>query len=87
LPNRYHEVDQFKEDEMGPECGMHGGEVVRFWLGILNKRATGLRWENSVKCHVNETESEWKGVKLIHLAQDTDKRLALVNTVMNTHVP
>jgi hypothetical protein len=28
---------------------------------------------NSIKCHINETESELKGVKLIHLAQDRDK--------------
>jgi hypothetical protein len=29
----------------------------------------------------------WKGVDWIHLAQDTDQRWALVNTVMNHRVP
>jgi hypothetical protein len=87
LPNRYYEGNQFKEDEIGREFGMHGGQVVGFWLGILKERATALRRGNSTKCHVNERESEWKGAKLIHLAQDRDKRLALVDNVMSTHVP
>jgi hypothetical protein len=63
---------------MGRECGMQGGQVVGFRLGILEERATGRKWANSVKCHVNRRESELKGVKLIHLAQDRGKRLALV---------
>lgn len=73
LSDRYYEDNQVKEDEMGRKCGMHGGQVVGFWMGIPKERPTGRRWESSIKCHVTETESEWKGVKLIHLAQDRDK--------------
>ena len=47
MSNRYYEDNQVKEDEMGRECGMHGGQVVGFWLGNLKERATERRWENT----------------------------------------
>ena len=44
---RYYKDNQVKEDEMGRESGMHGGQVVGVWLGILKERAAGRRLENS----------------------------------------
>ena len=49
MSNRYYDDNQVKEDKMGRECGMHGGQVVGFWLGILKERTNGYGWENSIK--------------------------------------
>jgi hypothetical protein len=41
--------------------------------------------EESIRMDLREIE--WEGVDWIHLAQDRDQLWALVNTVMNLHVP
>jgi hypothetical protein len=41
-------------------------------------------WEDEVKKNLRKIG--WEGVEWIHLAQDTDWRRALVNTVMNPQI-
>jgi hypothetical protein len=43
------------------------------------------RWEDNIKMDFREIE--WGGIDWIGLAQDRDQWRALVNTVMNRHVP
>jgi hypothetical protein len=43
------------------------------------------RWQDSIR--INLMEIAWQVVDWIHLAQDMDQWRALVNTVMNLHVP
>jgi hypothetical protein len=43
------------------------------------------RWEDNIKFHLREIV--WKVVDWIHLAQDRDQWLTLVNTVMTQWVP
>jgi glutaredoxin-related protein len=57
---------------------------------VLNKIKGKLerprcRWEDNIKRNVKEIG--WEGADWINLAQNTDKRRALVNTVMNFRVP
>jgi hypothetical protein len=42
------------------------------------------RWENVIT--MNRTETGWGSVERIQLAQDRDRRRALVNAVMNLRV-
>jgi len=44
-----------------------------------------IRCEYKIRMDLNEVG--WEGAGWIHLAQDRDKWLALVNTVMNLRVP
>jgi hypothetical protein len=43
------------------------------------------RWVNNIRMDLGEIE--WGGVNWISLPQDRDKWRALVNAVMNLHVP
>jgi hypothetical protein len=43
------------------------------------------RWVDNIKMDLGEIE--WGGVDWISLAQDRDKRRALVNSVLNLQVP
>jgi hypothetical protein len=60
----------------------------RVLLGKLGRRRPDgkprCRWEDNIKMDVREgmVDMDW-----IDLAQDTDTRRAVVNTVMNLHVP
>jgi hypothetical protein len=49
-------------------------------LGRLRRR-----WEDNIKIDLREVG--WEGIDWIDLAQDRDRCLALVNTVMNVRVP
>jgi hypothetical protein len=42
------------------------------------------RWEDNIRIDIKEI---WEGVDLVDLAQDWEKRGAVVNTVMNLLVP
>jgi hypothetical protein len=42
------------------------------------------RWEDGIKMDL--TEIGWEGVEWIHLAQDRDRWLAVVNAVMNLRI-
>jgi predicted transcriptional regulator len=44
-----------------------------------------LRWDNNIKKDLRQME-RW-GVVRIHLAEDTDKRQAVVNVVITFQVP
>jgi hypothetical protein len=46
---------------------------------------TRRRWEDTIKIYIQEMG--WGGIDSIVLAQDRDKRRALVNAVMNIRVP
>jgi hypothetical protein len=46
---------------------------------------TRRRWENNIKMALGGIW--WGGVDWIHLAQDTDQWLALVNTIISIWVP
>jgi hypothetical protein len=43
------------------------------------------RWEDNIKTNLEKIV--WEGADSIHLAQDTDRWRAFVNTVMNLRVP
>jgi hypothetical protein len=43
------------------------------------------RWEDNIRMDLREIG--WGGINWIDLAQDSDRRRALVNTVMNLRVP
>jgi hypothetical protein len=69
---------------------------VRIWRNAYKilvtnphgKRPLGRRrrrWKNNIRIDLRETG--WEGVEWIHLAQDMDQWLALVNTVMNLPIP
>jgi hypothetical protein len=66
--------------------------TMRNALKILVEKPEGkrrgtprLRWEDNIKIDVGETG--WEVVDRMHVAQDRDKRRALVNTVMYHHLP
>ena len=43
------------------------------------------RWEDNIKRNLQEVE--WNGLEWIDLAQDRDRRRAVVNAIMNLRVP
>jgi hypothetical protein len=53
--------------------------------GKIPLRRPKCRWVDNIK--MNILEMGWGGVDWIDLAQDKDKRRALVNVVMNLRVP
>jgi hypothetical protein len=81
---------QIKEDEMGT-CRMHSrceslySILVRKPEGKRPLGRPGCRWEDNIR--MNLREIGWDGMDWIHLIQDQDKWLALVNMVMNLQVP
>jgi len=75
-----------------------GGHVARMEemtnaLNILAGKSEGKRplgrlrqrWEDNIRIDLKETG--WEGVEWMHLAQDRDQRLALVNILKNLLVP
>jgi hypothetical protein len=48
-------------------------------------RRSRSRWEDDIRMDVRETGCE--GVDWIHLAQDMDQRMPLVDTIMKCQVP
>jgi hypothetical protein len=77
---------------MGRACGAHGGGEGCIYI-ILVGRPEGRRplgrprrrWEDNIKTDLREIG--FGDVDWIHLAQDTDRWRALVNTIMNLRVP
>jgi hypothetical protein len=65
-----------------------GRDVYRVLVGkpegkrLLEKPSR--RWEDGIKMDLREIG--WVGVEQIHLAQDRDRRLALMDVVMNLQV-
>jgi hypothetical protein len=61
---------------------------TKFWAENLKGRDhsedLGVKWEDNIK--IDFREMGWKGVDWVHLAQDRDQWLALVNTVINLRV-
>jgi hypothetical protein len=76
---------------MGRACSTNGAKrnAYRILLGKPEgKRLLGRqsrRWMNNIKMDLREIG--WDGIDWIDLAQDRDRRRALVNTVMNLRVP
>jgi len=77
-------------NEVSGACSAYGGEVIRieFWWGKPEgKRPLGRprrRWEDN---KMNLQEVGCGGVDWIEVAQDRDRRRALVNEVMDLRVP
>jgi hypothetical protein len=80
-----------EEDEIGGTCSSHG--EVRNAYKILTGKPEGKRrlgrprrrWEDNIKMDLREIV--FGSVDWIHLAQNRDRRWALVNTVVNFRVP
>jgi hypothetical protein len=62
---------------------------ILFWLENLDmKRPLGRlkrRWEDNIRMDLMEVG--WKDVDWIHIAEDRDQWRAVVNNLMNLHVP
>jgi hypothetical protein len=75
---------------MGEACSSNGEKRNAYRLLAGNPEGrrplvnTRRRWVNIIKMDLEEIE--WRGVDWIGLAQDRDKRSALVNAVMNLRV-
>jgi hypothetical protein len=76
---------------MGRTCNRHG-EMRNVYTILVGKpegnRPFGRprrRWEDNVTMDL--TETGWKRVDWIHLAQDMNQWRALVNTVMSIRAP
>ena len=84
-----HSGDEIK-DEMGGACGTY--EVVNYMQGFgcetpkERDHLENLGVDGS-DAKMNLTEMKWAGVDRIHVAQDKDKWLAVVNMVMNLRFP
>ena len=87
----YDSGDKIKKNEMGGACSTYGERrgIYRVLVGKREgKRPLGRprnRWEDNIKIHLQEVGcgvTDW-----IELAQDRDRRQALVNEVMNLRVP
>jgi hypothetical protein len=69
---------------MGEERGSH-----RILVGRTERRrplgGPRLRWEDNINADLREVG--WGGMNWIELAQDRDRRRAVVNAVMNLRVP
>jgi hypothetical protein len=68
------------------------GEVINAYNILVRKREgekpvcrPWRSWEDNIRMDLREIG--WEGVDWIHLAQDRDQWLAVVNTVMNLRVP
>jgi hypothetical protein len=76
---------------MGGACGTYGGQekCIHCFRGeTLGKEPLGRpkhRWEDDIKMDFQGVG--WCGMDWIALAQNSDKWLAVVKTVMNIHVP
>jgi hypothetical protein len=57
-----------------------GGKVIKTPLGRPRRR-----WEDNI--NIDLIEIGWCDVDWIHMAQDRDQWMALMNTVMNLQVP
>jgi len=79
--------DEVKQNEMGRACNMHGRDEkcvhssARKPEGNRSLCACRCRWEDNIKLDLKDVIYET--VDFIHLGQDRDHWLALVNTVMN----
>jgi len=79
------------KNEMGEECGMHGGGtgVYRVLVGKPEgKRPRGRprrRWKDNIEMDLQEVGC--RGINWIDMAQDRDRWRAFVNAVMNLRVP
>jgi hypothetical protein len=75
---------------MSGECSTYGvkGNVYKILVGKPEGKTPLQRhrrsWDDNIKIDLGETR--WGGMGWIDLAQDRDKRRALVNTVMNFRI-
>jgi hypothetical protein len=87
---KYIQNDKVKEQELGVACSTHEGkeECIQDFGGKPEKKGQlerpRCRWENNVIMDLGEIR--WVGMGWIHLAQDKDHRMVLVNTILNLRV-
>jgi hypothetical protein len=74
---------------MNRACSMHErDEALNILVGkTQGKRRLGRRMRNWNNIKMNFKETWWEDVDRIHVAQNTDRWWASVNTVMNVFVP
>jgi len=76
---------------MGLACGAYGERRCAYRVLVRNpegKRPLGTpthRWEDNIKTSLHKVGC--RGMDWIQLAQDRDRWRALVNAVMNLHIP
>jgi hypothetical protein len=79
-----------KSRKIGRACSTYGTDdkclknVGRKHEGKRPPRRRRGRWEDNIK--MNLREIWWEGVDWIHLAQDRDQRLVLVETVIKRRI-
>jgi hypothetical protein len=71
--------------------------TLKMWLGIFKNQSVCGDKEKKISCLLQELSSDqpvhkmdligWGGMDSIYMAQDRDQCRALVNMVMNLHVP
>jgi hypothetical protein len=76
---------------MGRACSTNGEKRNAYRILVGKPEGTrplgrpARRWEDNIK--INLREIGWDGMDWINLAQDKDRWLALMNTVMDLRVP
>jgi hypothetical protein len=80
-----------KAENMGRACSKHGrdGNAYKIFVGKpegkRSLRGSRRIWEDNIRLDLWETE--WEGVNWMHLAQDRDHWLPLLNMVVSFWVP
>jgi len=74
---------------MAGACSVYGGGVYKVLVGTPEGKRPFARprhtWEDNIKIYLHEVGCG--DMQCIYLTQDTDRRRALVNAVMNLQVP
>jgi hypothetical protein len=70
---------------MGEVCSTHKNILFGKAEGKRKLGNTRHRWDDNIGMNLREVI--WEDVDWMHLAQDSDQWLAVVNTVMNLQVP
>jgi hypothetical protein len=81
-------VSFFMQDSCDFIDAFSTAKYILYWWERERKRALGRPrswWVDNIKLALKEIG--WVGIDWIDLAQDKDKWMALVNTVMNLRVP
>jgi hypothetical protein len=70
---------------MSRVCSVHGERRNSYRVLVGKPGRPRCRWEGTIK--MDHSELGWSGVNCIHLAQDKDHWLAVMNAVLNLWIP